>query len=246
MAPAVRERAFVLVHSPLLGPMSWLPVAQELGRRGRGAVVPSLLGVADAPEPQWRYVPDAVRTATRDLRQPIVLAGHSGAGVLLPVIADALAVGVAGLVFVDSFLPPPAGELPLAPPEFSDQLRAMATEGVLPPWSHWFGPEAMTELAPDERLRAHLEAEMPRLPLSYFEATVPLPDGWPRRYSCAYLLLSATPYGQSATEARSYGWPTIEIHGAHHLATATNARAVTQALLDLETSLDNKAVRQLH
>jgi hypothetical protein len=43
----------------------------------------------------------------------------------------------------------------------------------------------MRELVPDERLRANLEAKMPRLPLSDFEATVPLPDGWTNRRPCA-------------------------------------------------------------
>jgi len=65
-----------------------------------------------------------------------------------------------------------------------EQLRATATDGVLAPWSSWFGADAMRELVPDEQLRAELEAEMPRLPLSYFEATVPLPNDWAHRRPC--------------------------------------------------------------
>ena len=229
----MREPAFVLVHSPLVGPTSWLPVAREVERRGRVAVVPSLLGVAEAPTPQWRHVPEAVRAATSHLREPIVLAGHSGAGLLLPAIADALAVEVAALVFVDSFLPPPGGTLELGPPAFIDQLRTLASDGVLAPWSSWFGEDAMRELVPDECLRAALEGEMPHLPLSYFEASVPLPEGWNRR-PCGYLLLSAEPYGPSAAEARALGWPVREIHGAQHLAIATDPVPVTEALIDLE------------
>jgi hypothetical protein len=233
VAAAAREPAFVLVHSPLVGPTSWLPVARELERRGRVAVVPSLLGVAEAPEPQWRHVPEAVRVATSELRRPAILVGHSGAGVLLPVIAEGLDLEVAALVFVDSLLPPRAGPLMLGPPAFMEQLRAMAADGVLPPWSRWFGADAMRELVPDERLRADLEAEMPRLPLSYFEAAVPLPDAWPDRRPCGYLLLSAE-YEQSAAGARAYGWPVIEIHGVRHLAIATDPIPVTAALLELE------------
>ena len=115
---AGREPTFVLVHSPLVGPTSWLPVARERERRRRAAVVPSLLGVAVAPEPRWRHVPDAVRIATSQLDQRIVLVGHSGAGPLLPVIADASDNEVAALVFVDSLPPPPAGRLLLGPPAF--------------------------------------------------------------------------------------------------------------------------------
>lgn len=234
MAPTAST--LVLVHSPLVGPTSWLPAARELERRGRAVVVPSLLGVAGATEPQWRHVTDAVRAATSHLHEPIVLAGHSGAGLLLPVIADAVRNEVAALVFVDSFLPPPAGQLELGPPEFMDELRARATDGVLLRWSRWFGADAMRELVPDERLRAELEAEMPHLPLSYFEATVPMPDGWASRHPCAYLLLSPDPYGPSADEARTNGWPVIAIPGAEHLAIATHPVPVTEAMLDLERS----------
>jgi len=230
------DPVFVLIHSPLVGPTSWSPVARELERRGRAAVVPSLLGIAAAPAPQWRHVPEAVGAATAQLSEPVILVGHSGGGLLLPAIADAVSVEIAALVFVDSFLPPAAGTLSLAPPAFMEQLRARATDDVLPPWSSWFGEDAMRDLVADDRLRAALEAEMPRLPLSYFAARVPLPAGWDRR-PCAYLLLSAEPHGHSAGEARDRGWPVTEIHGVQHLAIATEPVAVTEALLDLERGL---------
>ena len=86
-----RKRVFVLIHSPLLGPRTWAPVARELGIRGHRAIVPSLLGLAHAPWPQWRHVPESVRAAAANVSDPIVLVGHSGAGPLLPAIADAIA-----------------------------------------------------------------------------------------------------------------------------------------------------------
>jgi pimeloyl-ACP methyl ester carboxylesterase len=142
----VGDPVLVLIHSPLVGPASWLAVADEFARRGREAVVPSLLGVPAAPAPQWRHVPEVVRGATAQTAAPVVLVGHSGAGLLLPVIADAVDVEVAGLVFVDS-----------------------------------------------------------RLPLSYFEASVPLPGGWGAQ-PCAYLPFSDEPYAPSAGQAREQGW----------------------------------------
>ena len=143
---------------------------------------------------------------------------------------------MAALVFVDSFLPPANGSLRLAPPGFMDQLRALASDGVLGPWSSWFGEDAMRELVPDDRLRATLEEEMPRLPLSYFEASVPLPGGWSARPR-AYLLFSGEPYAKAAAQARDQGWPVAEISGAGHLAMASDPIAVTDALLDLERAL---------
>jgi hypothetical protein len=49
-----------------------------------------------------------------------------------------------------------------------------------------FGADAMRQLVPDQRLRSALEAEMPRLPVSYFDASIPLPEAWERR-PCGYL-----------------------------------------------------------
>ena len=227
---------FVLIHSPLVGPTTWLPVADELVRRRREAVVPSLLGVVAARAPQWRHVPEAVRAATAETAAPVVLVGHSGAGLLLPAIADALTVEVAALVFVDSFLPPASGSVRLVPTGVMGQLRALTSDGVLAPWSSWFGEDSMRELVPEERLRAALEEEMPRLPLSYFEASVPLPSGWSAR-PCAYLLFSAEPYAKSAAEARDRGWAVAEIAGVGHLAMASSPIAVTDTLLDLERAL---------
>jgi pimeloyl-ACP methyl ester carboxylesterase len=234
-----RDPVFVLIHSPVVGPTTWSPVARELARRGREAVVPSLLGVAEAEPPQFRHVPDAVRAATANTSTPIVLAGHSGGGLLLPVIADDLTAEVAALVFVDSFLPPPSGTLRLAPPGFMDQLRALATDGVLPPWSSWLGEDALRELVADDRLRGAMEEEMPRLPLSYFDASVPLPDGWDA-CPCAYILLTG-PYRGSGADARARGWLVAEIPGVQHLAMATEPITVTDTLLELEHTLVGSA-----
>lgn len=230
------DAVFVLMHSPLVGPTTWARVADELGRRGRESVVPSLLGVAEAQAPQWRRVPEIVRAATARTPNPIVLVGHSAGGLLLPAITGALRAEVAGVIFVDSFLPPATGSVPLATPALLDQLGALATDGVLPPWSEWFGEDAMRRLVPDDRLRTALEDDMPRLPLSYFEASVPLPDGWDA-LPCAYLLLASEPYRESAADARRRGWPVAEIPAAQHLALVTDPTAVTDALLNLEHAL---------
>jgi hypothetical protein len=80
---------FVLIHSPLVGPSTWLPVARELERRESRALVPSLLPAATAPVPQWRECVEIGRAATSGVADPIVLVGHSGDGLLLPAIDEA-------------------------------------------------------------------------------------------------------------------------------------------------------------
>jgi pimeloyl-ACP methyl ester carboxylesterase len=222
---------YVLIHSPLVGPSTWTPVARELEGRGRQVVVPSLLGAATAPPPQWRYCIDAVRAATSTLSNPIVLVGHSGGGLLLPAITGAVSTAVSRLIFVDSGVPASTGETPLAPPAFLAHLRALAVNGTLPPWSTWWGDEAMRELVPDEAARAALERELPSLPLAYFEQSVPSPAAWDRM-PCAYLLLSDA-YRDAASDARARGWRVEEIPGAQHLHPVVAPATVTDVLIQL-------------
>jgi pimeloyl-ACP methyl ester carboxylesterase len=236
------DNVLVLIHSPLVGPTTWRGVADELERSGREALVPSLVDATGASPALLADCVEAVSAATRGAGGPVLIAGHSGAGPMLPAIADAIPREVAGLIFVDAALPPKSGNAALVPPGFMKQLRALAVEGVLPAWSAWFGEAGISELVPDAGVRARLEREMPRLPLSYFEASVPMPDGWDER-PCAYLLLSGSQYGQSAADARRRGWTVAEIRGAHHLSLVTDPAAVASELLRVEDAMRDATSR---
>src|ERR687892_377838 len=76
-----------------------------------------------------------------------ILVGHSGAGFVLPFVAERLGARVAGVVFVDAGLPPCEGE---AAPGAGviDQLRALAVDGMLPRWSTWWDEGTMEALVP--------------------------------------------------------------------------------------------------
>jgi pimeloyl-ACP methyl ester carboxylesterase len=223
---------FVLVHSPLVGPGSWRLVGLALERRGRAAVSPSLLGPGGAAPTDWRECVKAVRDGLGTLCEPVVLVGHSGGGLLLPVIAEALVQPVRGLIFVDSGIPARAGETPFVPPALLDEFGSLAVDGMLPRWSSWFGEDVMRDLVSDEALRDCLTREMPQVPLAFLEERIPSPAGW-ERTSCAYLLLSEA-YEDSAAEARDRGWPVAVIEEAQHLHLAVAPDAVSDALLQLE------------
>jgi hypothetical protein len=201
--------SFTLVHSPLVGPLSWSAVQVELRKRGHEVQVPSLVSAATSGS--WDACVDAAvgGSASGD---DVVLVGHSGAGPLLPVIAGRMNPPPGRLVFVDAILPPEEGERSVSVP-LLQHLRRIEIEGRLPPWSEWFGPGVMEELIPDDYLRRAVVAEMPRLPLSYFEAVIPVPSGWTRT-SCRYVLLSEA-YREEAVEATSRGWQVCEDLGSH-------------------------------
>jgi len=207
--------SFVLVHSPSVGPRTWEPVARRLDELGRGAAVPSLLQVGERGPPFWPRVVDAVRAGldTPGQNQVVVLVAHSNAGLFIPVITAALPGQVLGCIFVDAALPPRSGSAPVAPPELLPLLRGKASGGLLPPWTDWWDEDDVAPLFPDQQTRQAVTEEQPRLPLSYYEASVPVPAGWDA-LPCAYLLFGP-PYDEAATEAHGRGWIVEQLPGAH-------------------------------
>jgi hypothetical protein len=208
----------------------WSWVADELRRRGHRVTVPALTDAAGTGgwEACVAAVLDAVRTD-----EPVALVGHSGAGPLLPAIAERLPTPPALLVFVDANLPPVAGDAPLVPDAFAQALQDLAKDGILPRWSEWFSPGAVEALLPDPQRRAAVLAEQPRVPLAFFDGRVPMPADW-FRSSCAYIILS-DPYRPDAAEAASRGWPVVELV-ASHLEPAVHPANVADALLDVSSS----------
>ena len=69
-------------------------------------MIPSLVGVEEQGPPYGRAGVKAVVAACADL-DDVVLMGHSGAGLLLPAVAEAIPGQVEGIVFVEAALPPP-------------------------------------------------------------------------------------------------------------------------------------------
>jgi pimeloyl-ACP methyl ester carboxylesterase len=207
--------SFVLIHSPSVGPRTWRPVAHCLAELDWEATVPCLLHLTDQGPPFWPRVVEAIhaRLGTARQDQGVVLVAHSNAGLFLPVITAALPGQVLGCVFVDAALPPAAGAAPVAPPKLLALLRDQASGGLLPRWTDWWDEEQVAPLFPNQPTRQAVTEEQPRLPLSYYEAWVPVPPGWEAR-PCAYLL-SGPPYDELAAEARSRGWIVQQLPGGH-------------------------------
>ncbi|HZA80194.1 MAG TPA: alpha/beta hydrolase, partial [Actinomycetes bacterium] len=189
--------------------------AHRLTELGWKAAVPSLLHVTDHGPPFWPHVVEAVRAGlgTAKQGQGVVLVAHSNAGLFIPVITAALPGQAVGCIFVDAAIPPAAGATPVAPPELLALLRNKASGGLLPRWSDWWDEEDVAALFPDQQTRQMVTEEEPRLPLSYYEASVPVPPGWDTR-PCAYLLFGP-PYDELASEARGRGWIVEQLPGRH-------------------------------
>lgn len=188
-------------------------------------LIPSLVNAVASG--RWQDVVDAV-VHDAIVEGDGVLVGHSGAGPLLPVIASRMLPSPSTLIFVDAGVPPARGEASLISDELLSSLRKLARDGMLPRWSEWFGPEAMEALIPDYDRRAVVLAELPELPVSYFEGRVQMPSEW-SSLDGAYILLS-DPYRPDAAEAASRGWSVTELLGGH-LDIVTRPAELAEALL---------------
>jgi hypothetical protein len=216
--------SLALLASPLLGSAVWQPVAQVLADHGWH----TLICVAAPPLRAGQDALDAF-LATLPTEQDLVLVPHSNAGVYVPGVS--LQRRVVGAVFVDAVLPPARGHVPVAPAAFLDLLREKADDdGLLPVWSTWWDEADVMNLFPDAQTRALVEAEQQQLPLSYFESTVPIPQGWDKMPG-AYLAFGDT-YATERDQARQRGWPVSTLSGGH-LAMLTDPDKVAGELVDL-------------
>ena len=228
--------AFVLLHSPLVGPGSWTKVATILSERGFDAVVPRLSSALDGAPPYYARFADLTAGAVR-ISAPtgdIVLVAHSGAGALLPAVAVQVP-NVAGAIFADALLPHPGRTwFETVPPELKAHLLGLAREGHLPRWSEWWPHDAMARILPDRATRETFVGGLREIPLAYCEDVAPQ-IAIPEAARCAYLQWS-TACRADAAEAGARGWPVLS-RNANHLAMLTHPDAVADDLLLLTETL---------
>ena len=203
---------FTLIHSPIVAPSTWRAVAEELRRRGAEAVVPDLGTAPDPAELFWRQHARAAAGALDRVPAdaPLVLVGHSGAGVLLPLIRAA-----AGR----------SRRTSSSMPGCRARVRGWAQAG-----------EQLAPLVPDPSARAELLAGLRPPPLAFWEEEIPVPPSWPDAPG-ALLRFGANPaYDDAEAEARQLGWPVRRLPGAHfHPLTAP--AEVADALIALADAL---------
>ncbi|MBM7804610.1 hypothetical protein JOD57_000447 [Geodermatophilus bullaregiensis] len=218
------DDTWLLVHPPLLGPAVLGPLAAELRGRGATAAVPDLRGQVQDPAAPG---PSAAGWARRwaaavDVAADVVV-GFSGAGIVLPLVAAA--VGARRVVWLDAVLPDEGtGHWPAEVRELVAPL--VADDGRVADWTTWWGPDAMTQLLPDDAVRSAVLAEGHRLPADLWSVGVPVPgvSGEPR-----YVHLSPA-YDGDAAAARARGWAVAGDGRGAHLDVATAPARVADLL----------------
>ena len=216
-----------LIHSPFVGATTWTPVAAALRGLGHGIAQP-VCGPWDG-EPYYQRLARGIASQLgAEDDTPLILVGHSGAGALLPSVAEAVGGHVYGAIFVDAILPHPArGWFETAPPALAAHLLSRAANGFLPRWDRWFPQDVLVRLLPDAVQRAAFVAELPAAPVAYADEAAPTCPSWPPA-RCGYLQLSDG-YAGEAQAASAAGW-LLRRDIIHHLASLTHADRVAASL----------------
>lgn len=235
-----KNNVYVLIHSPLVGTLTWKLVAQEMQQRDLGVVVPTLEDSPDSEEPFWKQHADSVSQALTQIPKEtfVTLVAHSGAGPLLPAIRASIPNPVRAYVFVDAGLPgEDATRLDLMQSEEPDWAQQFQTYleggGHFPNWSS----EDLLEIIPDEALRGQMVAEIQPRPLDFFTEPIPVFKGWPDA-PCVYILFSE-PYERAALQARQLGWPTYELE-AGHFHMLVDPKAVTDLIINSSNNISSQ------
>lgn len=227
---------FVLIHSPLVGPLTWSLVADEMRHRGLDVLVPDLEDSPDSNEPFWKQHAESVSRALSHIPREtsLTLVAHSGAGPLLPVIRQSLMHPVKACVFVDAGIPRDgASRLDLMKsenPEWAEGFQQELARGEsFPTWSF----DDLQEVLPDESLRSQMVAELHPRGLDFFSERIPVFDGWPDA-PCVYIQFSA-PYEKPAAQARQLSWRVYELE-AGHFHMLVDAKTVTDLIVEAVTT----------
>jgi hypothetical protein len=179
----------------------------------------------------WRDWPRVAGAALR-VAPGAVVVGHSAAGFLLPSLAHTLQASA--MVFVDALIPPDSGSVPPADAEFLQFVRRLpCRDGLLPPWSRWWGDGAIERVIGDVETFARFEAGLPQLPLSWFDDQLRIPswDHLPAGY-----LQTSERFAPSASDAQRRGWP-VRVLAGTHLHPCVAPRDTADALAEVVASL---------
>lgn len=228
----IASHSLILIHSPLVGPLTWILVADQIRQRGLDVLVPRLKDSPDSKVPYWKQHAESVSQALAEIPKDTSLrmVAHSGAGPLLPAIRQFITNPIKAYVFVDAGIPRnDASRLDLMKsedPEWAKQIQEQLERGVrFPNWSS----DDLREIIPDETLRKKMVSEIQPRALDFFTEPIPLFDGWPDA-PCVYIQFSS-PYEKPADLARRSGWQTYKL-GAGHFHTLVDPAAVTNTILE--------------
>jgi pimeloyl-ACP methyl ester carboxylesterase len=217
----------VLVHGAWQSAATWDMLAPILVKDGHIVVAPVLTGLGTSQSPLSRNVSliQHIRDVTSDiskLKQPVILVGHSYAGMIVSGVAEQVPSMIHHLVVLDAFIPDDGqSALDLLPAEVGDHFQSVAREhgeGWRLPGGE--GQLDLWGLKPGEA-RDFVRARLCDFSLRCFQESIHLPNDNKKKLpgtfvSCIADGYPAKPFFQPfADKACSYGWRVVPLDSGH-------------------------------
>jgi hypothetical protein len=227
---------YVLIHSPLVGPLTWQLVAREIKNRNLEAIAPSLTDDPNSTLPYWQqHAESFAKSLDRiAIHRRIVLVAHSGAGPLLPILRQSVTCdSIVSYVFVDAGIPLNGSSrldlMRLSDPQWADQFHQALLRGErFPEWNE----DDLSEEIPDAALRRRMVSEINPRSLAFYGEPIPVFDNWPDA-PCAYIQFT-TSYDWDCMRAERAGWHVRKLH-AGHFHMLVDPAAVTNMIIQIQT-----------
>src|SRR5471032_971199 len=169
---------FVLVHGAWHGGWCWKRVARRLREAGHAVHTPTLTGLGERAHLLNRqidletHIEDVLGLLRAEQLGDIVLCGHSYGGMVITGVADRAADRVAGVVYLDAYVPADGESLSaLQLPERRAALRAAVAEHG---WGWLMPPTPAAAFAVNEADRAWVDRQCVPHPFACFEQPIRL------------------------------------------------------------------------
>ena len=234
-----KDLTYVLIHSPLVGPLTWQLVKAEMEQRGLEAITPTLSDDSDSAQPYWQQHAGSLAQELIQIPQDrdLVLVAHSGAGPLLPAMRQTLTQSIIAYVFVDAGIPRDNASrldlMRLQDSQWAEQFHQTLLRGEqFPRWD----AEDLREVIPNATLRQKMAAEINPRALAFFTEPIPVFSGWPDS-PCAYIKFSAS-YAWDFEQAGRANWAVREMN-AGHFHMLVNPSSVTNMIIETVQELQS-------
>ena len=218
---------FVLVHGAWQSAATWDLLVPLLEDHGHRVVIPVLSGLGSdqdhlSPETSLAQHIQDVSIALSNSPAPVILVGHSYAGMIISGVAESNAPQIQRLVFMDAFIPEDGqAVLDLLPPATGDYFRGVARdhgdgwrlpggEGQLDLWG----------LKPGEA-RDFVRARLCDFTLRCFQEPIQLPANRRAALPATFIASVAEEYparpffAPFAEKARALGWQVAAVDSGH-------------------------------
>lgn len=239
---------FILLHGSWHTGAAWHKVERLLAQRGHTVYAPTLSGFESRDKPAGKNI--GLQTHIRDVGHLIeanhldqtLLVGHSYSGLVITGVAEVVPDKIAGLVFLDAFIPGDNQSLfDLLGAESEVGMRAglVNAEGksraggaedvwLLPPGDAAF----YLGDAPAEDV-AWLTERLVYTPVLTFEEKVRVANPAALTLPHSFIRCTEFPYlARYEDQARAAGWPCFQVRAGHD-AMLTAPKAVAQTLLTI-------------